>query len=194
MKLDFSVPTPLAYFAALVQLLRSHRTQPVAVRGGNPAQMQAAHAAGLVAAPDMPAARAQPREVIREVVREVQVPVEVPVPAPAPGALVVDKPLRSGQQVYAKGGDLIVLAAVNHGAEVIADGSIHVYAPLRGKAIAGAKGNTEARIFSICMEPELLSIAGTYRTTDTPLPPDVAGKPAQIRLEGDRLVFDPISL
>ena len=93
-----------------------------------------------------------------------------------------------------QGGDLIVLAAVNHGAEVIADGSIHVYAPLRGKAIAGAKGNTEARIFSICMEPELLSIAGTYRTTDTPLPPDVTGKPAQIRLEGDRLVFDPISL
>ena len=179
-------------FAALVQLLRSHRTQPVAVRGGNPAQMQAAHAAGLVAAPDMPAARAQPREVIREVVREVQVPVEVPVPAPAPGALVVDKPLRSGQQVYARGSDLVVLAMVSFGAEVIADGNIHVYAPLRGRAIAGARGDTSARIFSTCLEPQLVSVAGIYRTTETELPDNVRGKAAQVRLDGEKLLIDPL--
>ena len=179
-------------FAALVQLLRSHRTQPAAVRGGNPAQMQAAHAAGLVAAPDMPAARAQPREVIREVVREVQVPVEVPVPAPAPGALVVDKPLRSGQQVYARGSDLVVLAMVSFGAEVIADGNIHVYAPLRGRAIAGARGDTSARIFSTCLEPQLVSVAGIYRTTETELPADVRGNPAQVRLDGEKLLIEPL--
>ena len=179
-------------FAALVQLLRSHRTQPVAVRGGNPAQMQAAHAAGLVAAPDMPAARAQPREVIREVVREVQVPIEVPVPAPAPGALVVDKPLRSGQQVYARGSDLVVLAMVSFGAEVIADGNIHVYAPLRGRAIAGARGDTSARIFSTCLEAQLVSIAGMYRTTETELPDDVRGKAAQVRLDGEKLLIEPL--
>ena len=179
-------------FAALVQLLRSHRTQPVAVRGGNPAQMQAAHAAGLVAAPDMPAARAQPREVIREVVREVQVPVEVPVPAPAPGALVVDKPLRSGQQVYARGSDLVVLAMVSFGAEVIADGNIHVYAPLRGRAMAGARGNTNARIFTTCMEPQLVSIAGIYRTTEVAIPADIVGKPAQVRLAGEKLLIEPL--
>ena len=179
-------------FAALVQLLRSHRTQPVAVRGGNPAQMQAAHAAGLVAAPDLPAARAQPREVIREVVREVQVPVEVPVPAPAPGALVVDKPLRSGQQVYARGSDLVVLAMVSFGAEVIADGNIHVYAPLRGRAIAGARGDTSARIFSTCLEPQLVSVAGIYRTTETELPADVRGNPAQVRLDGEKLLIEPL--
>ena len=179
-------------FAALVQLLRSHRTQPVAVRGGNPAQMQAAHAAGLVAAPDMPAARAQPREVIREVEREVQVPVEVPVPAPAPGALVVDKPLRSGQQVYARGSDLVVLAMVSFGAEVIADGNIHVYAPLRGRAIAGARGDTSARIFSTCLEPQLVSVAGIYRTTETELPADVRGNPAQVRLDGEKLLIEPL--
>ena len=179
-------------FAALVQLLRSHRIQPVAVRGGNPAQMQAAHAAGLVAAPDMPAARAQPREVIREVVREVQVPVEVPVPAPAPGALVVDKPLRSGQQVYARGSDLVVLAMVSFGAEVIADGNIHVYAPLRGRAIAGARGDTSARIFSTCLEPQLVSVAGIYRTTETELPADVRGNPAQVRLDGEKLLIEPL--
>ncbi|NDF46160.1 MAG: septum site-determining protein MinC, partial [Betaproteobacteria bacterium] len=80
-------------------------------------------------------------------------------------------------------------AMVNPGAEVMADGHIHVYAPLRGKAIAGARGDESARIFTACLEAELISIAGTYRTSDTPLPDDVAGKPAQITLQGDKLVM-----
>ena len=184
-------------FPELIALLARFKLKAIAVRGGTVAQTQSAQNAGLIEAPESHAHAARVETVVQEVVREVirEVPVEVPVHVPmAASTMFIDKPLRSGQQVYAKGGDLIVLAAVNHGAEVIADGSIHVYAPLRGKAIAGAKGNTEARIFSICMEPELLSIAGTYRTTDTPLPPDVTGKPDQIRLEGDRLVFDPIAL
>ncbi|RZJ14785.1 MAG: septum site-determining protein MinC, partial [Haliea sp.] len=99
-------------------------------------------------------------------------------------ALIVDKPLRSGQQVYARGRDLVVLSMVNPGAEVIADGHIHVYAPLRGKAIAGARGNADARILSLCMEPELISIAGVYRTSEVPLPAEVRGKPCQVRLDG----------
>ena len=184
-------------FPELIALLGRFKLKAIAVRGGTVAQTQSAQDAGLIEAPESHAHVARIETVVQEVVREVirEVPVEVPVHVPmAASTMFIDKPLRSGQQVYAKGGDLIVLAAVNHGAEVIADGSIHVYAPLRGKAIAGAKGNTEARIFALHMEPELLSIAGTYRTTDTPLPPDVTGKPAQIRLEGDRLVFDPISL
>lgn len=188
-------------FDALLQLLTSFKLKPVAVRGGTVKQTAAALEAGLSEAPDghAAAARAEPvtktvvQEVIREVVREVPVEVRVEVPSSVP-TMVIDKPLRSGQQIYAKGGDLIVMALVNHGAEVIADGNIHVYAPLRGKAIAGAKGNTQARIFSTCMEPELLSIAGTYRTTENPLPANIKGKPAQIRLEGDRLVFDPIQI
>ena len=182
-------------FPELIALLARFKLKAIAVRGGTVAQTHAAQDAGLIEAPESHAHAARVETVVQEVVREVirEVPVEVHVPMAA-STMFIDKPLRSGQQVYAKGGDLIVLAAVNHGAEVIADGSIHVYAPLRGKAIAGAKGNTEARIFALHMEPELLSIAGTYRTTDTPLPPDVTGKPAQIRLEGDRLVFDPIAL
>jgi septum site-determining protein MinC len=186
----------LPNFAGLIELLTKFQLTPVAVRGGNPGQMAAALKAGLGEAPDGQSAPARVETVVQEVVREVirEVPVEVPVQVPtAVPTLVIDKPLRSGQQVYAKGGDLIVLAAVNNGAEVIADGHIHVYAPLRGKAIAGAKGNTEARIFAASMEPELISIAGTYRTTDNPLPPDVVGKPAQIRLEGDRLVYEALS-
>jgi septum site-determining protein MinC len=108
--------------------------------------------------------------------------------------MVINKPLRSGQQVYARGGDLIVLASVNYGAEVIADGHIHVYAPLRGKAIAGAKGNTDARIFTTYLDPELVVIAGTYRTTEYPLSAEVTGKPTQVRLDGERLVFEPLVL
>ncbi len=184
-------------FEALIMLLTSFKLNPVAVRGGTPNQTAAALAAGLGEAPDSHAAPARVETVVKEVVKEViqevirEVPVEVLVPATT---MIIDKPLRSGQQVYAKGGDLIITALVNHGAEVIADGSIHVYAPLRGKAIAGAQGNRSARIFATCMEPELLSIAGTYRTTDTPLPTNVRGKPAHIRLVGDRLVFDPIDI
>ena len=110
--------------------------------------------------------------------------------------MVIDKPLRSGQKVYAKGCDLILLAMVNQGAEVVADGNIHVYAPLRGKAMAGATGNTQARIFSLCLEPELISIAGIYRTSESPLSPEVQGRPAQVRLSNDghdRLLFEALN-
>jgi septum site-determining protein MinC len=180
-------------FPALIALLERHKLKPVAVRGGSAQQLEAAQKVGLGEAPDSHAAPA--RVETREVVREVQVPVEVQVEVPvAMPTMIIDKPLRSGQQVYAKGCDLIVMAAVNNGAEVIADGSIHIYAPLRGKAIAGAKGNLEARIFTMSLAPELISIAGTYRTTENPLPANVAGKPAQVRLEGDRLVFEPLSI
>ncbi|CAN7161641.1 septum site-determining protein MinC [Acidovorax sp. NB1] len=186
-------------FASIVAELRRHSTLPVAVRGGSPAQMDAARAAGLAAAPDAPPARAEApapvQEVVREVIREVEVEVvrEVQVPMPGPGTVVVDKPLRSGQQVYARGADLVVMAVVSFGAEVIADGNIHVYAPLRGRAIAGARGNTEARIFSTCLEPQLVSIAGIYRTTETELPAEVRGKPAQVRLEGEKLLIEPLA-
>jgi septum site-determining protein MinC len=177
-------PEPID-FGAVAALLRQHRTLPVAVRGGSPAQMEAAHAAGLVAAPEAPPARAEPAaSVVQEVVREV--------PVAGPGTVVIDKPLRSGQQVYARGADLVVLAMVSFGAEVIADGNIHVYAPLRGRAIAGARGNTAARIFTTCLEPQLVSIAGIYRTTETALPADVLGKPAQVRLEGEKLLIEPL--
>ncbi len=113
--------------------------------------------------------------------------------APSGTTLVIDKPLRSGQQIYAKG-DLVVLAPVSYGAEVIAEGNIHVYAPLRGRALAGVHGNHDARIFCTCLEPELISIAGIYRTTENPLPADVLGKSVQIRLEQEKLMIEPLRL
>ncbi|MGD9945318.1 MAG: septum site-determining protein MinC [Burkholderiaceae bacterium] len=113
-------------------------------------------------------------------------------PAPAARTIVIDRPLRSGQRVYARDADLVMLAVVSFGAEVIADGNIHVYAPLRGRAIAGARGNTDARIFTTCLEPQLVSIAGIYRTAEVAMPPDVASKPAQIRLVGETLLMEPL--
>ncbi len=187
---------PVIDFAALVDIMRGYRMNPVAVRGGSADQHAAALEAGLAeAAEDVVAtesarssasARKQNvelKEVVKEVIRE------VPTPVPA---IIVDKPLRSGQQVYAKGGDLVVLAMVNFGAELIADGSIHVYAPLRGKAIAGARGNTEARIYASCLEAELISIAGVYRTAENPLPDEVRGKAAQVLLRDDKLVIESL--
>lgn len=115
-----------------------------------------------------------------------------PVPVAGVPALVIDKPLRSGQQVYARGSDLIVLAVVSFGAEVIADGNIHIYAPLRGRALAGARGDTSARIFTTSMEAQLVSIAGTWRTTESGVPEGVTGRPAQVRLDGDKLIFEPL--
>ena len=152
-----------------------------------PAAARAVDAAGAARAVDVQAAA-----------RAVDTPASPPRAAapPAAGAtrptVVVDRPLRSGQQIYARGADLVVLAAVNFGAEVIADGHIHVYAPLRGRAIAGARGNAAARIFSTCMEPQLIAIAGTYRTVETALPDDVHGRPAQVRLEGESIVVEPL--
>jgi len=179
--------------AALLPLLREYRMQPVAVQGANAAELAQALALGLADAADAEAVvpvRSEPRveTIVQEVIREVAVPGE------SVKTLIIDKPLRSGQRVYAKGGDLIVLALVNHGAEVIADGHIHVYAPLRGKAIAGARGDTEARIFAASMEAELISIAGIYRTTENPLPDTVFAKPSQIRLEGEKLVMEALKL
>ena len=188
--------------AALVALLRQYRLVPVAVRGGTAPWRQLAQSLGLVLAPDEARRVPRPREQVvepapttearvaievREVVREIEIP--------APAALVITKPLRSGQKAYARGGDLVVLAMVNQGAEVVADGNIHVYAPLRGKALAGARGDTNARIFALAMEPELVSIAGIYRTSEVALPPGVHGKPAQIRLGGadsDKLIIEPL--
>ncbi|MDO8376912.1 MAG: septum site-determining protein MinC [Aquabacterium sp.] len=202
-------------FKALLPHLRRHGMLPIAAQGGSPAQMAAARAVGLAEAPDAPMARADAapvrdlaREVVREVVREVPVVHEVihevvrevevirPAPAPASGpapVMVVDKPLRSGQRVYARGGDLIVLAVVSVGAEVIADGNIHVYGPLRGRAIAGARGDTSARIYCTCLEPQLVSIAGIYRTTETPLAADVLGQAAQVRLDGEKIIVEPLT-
>lgn len=128
-------------------------------------------------------------------------PATSPAPEPAselppPRTIILDKPLRSGQRFYAKGGDLIVMAMISAGAEVIADGNIHVYAPLRGRALAGASGDKKARIFTTSLEAELVSIAGIYRTFEAGVPADLARQPATVCLveEGSEMRLNVTSL
>ncbi len=120
--------------------------------------------------------------VVRETIRE------VPVPVPT---MVLARQLRSGQRVYARNSDLIVIGVVSRGAEVIADGNIHVYGPLRGKAIAGARGNASARIFTSHLDAELLAIAGIYRVVDADLEPALNKKSVIVELDNDTLKFIP---
>jgi septum site-determining protein MinC len=105
--------------------------------------------------------------------------------------MVVDQPVRAGQRVWAQGCDLIVTATVNAGGEVIADGNIHVYGALRGRAIAGGGDNAEARIFAQNFDPELISIAGYYAVREG-LAGAPIGRAVQVRLTGERMRFDPI--
>ncbi len=200
----------------LIALFKQHRLNPVAVRNA-PAALEAeirAHGLSIdgveqtkpfeLTPPPSPVAEPAPALP--------SAPAAAPAPVPAPAAaqagtaapsaatamalpaMIVDMPVRSGQRIYARGSDLIITATVNPGAEVIADGSIHVYAPLRGRALAGASGQSDARIFSLAMEAELVSIAGVYRTFDEGWQKELAGKPAQIRLKDDRLDIKAIPI
>jgi septum site-determining protein MinC len=181
---------------ALVALLKKYRLNAVAVRGA-PARLH-----DVIRAHDLflddgtsglqtSAGRERDMAAPAETAEPAPVPSSAPAPASAPAApvhaMIVDTPVRAGQRIYARGTDLIVTAVVNNGAELIADGSIHVYAPLHGRALAGASGNASARIFALQLQPELVSIAGVYRTFDEGFPAEVARQPAQIRLVGDRI-------
>ncbi|WP_205231439.1 septum site-determining protein MinC [Azospira oryzae] len=204
-------------WSGLLPLLRRYQVAPIGVRNASPAQAEAARNVGLIvveeaetqvrhsprraeaAAPT--AAAAAPAQAELDIAPANAPANEAPAAAPAPaaaaeaapsGTLVLDKPLRSGQQVYARGGDLVVLAMVSPGAEVIADGNIHIYAPLRGRALAGARGDANARIFTTCFEAELTSVAGVYRTFEPGSEKSLTGKPVQIRLEGEKLVLEAL--
>src|SRR6202042_2970352 len=109
-------------------------------------------------------------------------------PPPAPKTRLITEPVRSGTQIYARGGDLVVTAAVSPGAELVADGNIHVYGALRGRALAGASGDSSARIFCTRLEAELVSIAGRYLVSEQ-LPPETRSFPMQIALVDDQLTI-----
>ena len=195
-------------WTALVALFKRYRLNAVAVRNA-PEELHAEIAAqGLSIDGGAPRPQ-QPQETETAVVaEEAPKPVAVaaaPAPAaasvqvqaapvaPAAATMIIDTPVRAGQRIYARGADLVIMAAVNNGAEIIADGSIHVYAPLRGRALAGASGNTGARIFAASLEAELVSIAGVYRTFENGHPPELAQKQVQVRLTGDRIDVLPIN-
>jgi septum site-determining protein MinC len=168
-----------AEFAETRESLRRHTLTLIGVQNAAPAQLEAAAAAGLASfAPNAPQPnRALPREPPHST---------PPRPAAAIKTRLVTQPVRSGTQIYARGADLVVTAAVGAGAEIIADGNIHVYGALRGRALAGAGGDVEARIFCSRLEAELVSIAGRYLVSEQ-LPAEQQGFAVQIALVDERL-------
>jgi len=185
-------------WSALLTALRGHALHPIGVvaEGGN---LQAARAQGLTqvdlsSPPARPASVPAPEKEVPVVAPDAPAP-QAPAQAPevAPAAMVVNRQLRSGQRVYARNTDLIVIGVVGHGAEVIADGNIHVYGPLRGKAMAGARGDASARIFTTQLDPELVAIAGVYRVIETKLDDSLHGQPCIVQLDGDALQFVPLA-
>jgi septum site-determining protein MinC len=145
----------LINFAELAALFKQMNITLVGVRNGNPEQQLSAKAADIGILPSR-------QETQRQPVRSTLKP-----PAPsASQSKVITQPVRSGQQIYAKDSDLIILNTVSEGAEVLADGNIHIYGALRGRALAGLSGNTEARIFCQNCRAELVSIAGHYQVNE----------------------------
>lgn len=173
--------------AAFAQGVREHHLLPIGFQGGSPAVQQAALEAGLV---PMPAGRAVKLEVARPDPRAAAPQPAAPPPEPAfRPALMITEPIRSGQQIYAEKTDLIVTAAVGHGAEVLADGNIHIYGPLRGRALAGVSGDGAARIFCQSLEAELVSIAGLYQVSED-IDKTMVKKAVQIRLNDGYLQIE----
>ena len=173
-------------FAAL---LRTRGLVPLGIRGGDERWAEAADGAGLsVFAAERPAAPSAP---VPENDQDSMAPTDTgAAEATAVSAgMVVTQPVRSGQQVYARGSDLVVLAPVSPGAEVLADGHVHVYSTLNGRALAGVRGDTNARIFCKSFRAELVSIAGTYGVSEQ-FDEALSGKPVQVSLNGDTLQFE----
>lgn len=191
-------------WVGLQSLLRRYGLQPVALRGAPDYLHDMARRAGLAIL-----------EGTSATIRHAELPVlktePVPPPPAAPvaataapepqktaSAMVIERTIRSGQQIYARGCDLIVLGGVSHGAEVIADGNIHCYGPLRGRVLAGATGDQTARIITTNFGPELISIAGVYRTFEQGIPPAIAGHASHALLrktgESQSLVLEPLQL
>jgi septum site-determining protein MinC len=170
--------------ADLISVCKRHGLRPLAIRTTRTADALAAEELEL---PVLPPSGA--RERILEPVASLKK--EKPEPPPAEPAYrptkVITTPIRSGQQVYAGGGDLIVLAPVSAGAELLADGNIHVYGPMRGRALAGIKGDTNTRIFCRQLVAELVSVAGHYKVSEDLRRDPSWGQPVHISLTGDLL-------
>lgn len=161
----------------LAGLLQAHQLVPVGIRGGGDRWVESAGMAGLAVFP----ADREPTAGKRSGGGEQSEP-----PPVKDTGLLVTQPVRSGQQVYARGGDLVIMASVSPGAEVLADGHIHIYGTLNGRALAGVRGDTEARIFCQGFRAELVSIAGTYGVNEH-FDEKLLGKPVKVSLHGDTL-------
>lgn len=163
---------------ALIQTARSNGMIPVAIQGGSSLHDTLAQCQGLAV---LHASATQDKPIIERSLEHT--------PVEHAKTKLLTTPVRSGQQFVAKGADLIVTSSVSPGAELLADGSIHVYGALRGRALAGISGDKEARIFCQSLEAELVSIAGFYRLSDAIEPHN---GPCQIYLLGDHIQIEPL--
>ncbi|QJE73914.1 septum site-determining protein MinC [Aerophototrophica crusticola] len=193
-------------------LLRNLGMIAIGLQGGTPEQQQAALKAGLAVLPQakgkaetfdpLAGTGRSPAQGVHNIQAQPEPPAPVPAtPAPAPQpevivqrtTMIVTEPVRSGRQLYAAGGDLVVVGPVSPGAELVADGSIHVYGALRGRALAGVSGDQTARIFCQSLEAELVSIAGLYRVSDD-MDKDIRRRQVQIYLDNGYLHIDPVTV
>ncbi|MDR1853645.1 MAG: septum site-determining protein MinC [Azoarcus sp.] len=205
-------------WTGLMSLMRRYRLQPVGVRnlmgdlniegarrvglatldGDIAAATRRPPPAGTVSRPVAAAAAATPT---RPATRESAVPPLHHPPAAAGTSrptLYVERVVRSGQQIYAQGGDLVLMAGSSPGSEVIADGNIHCYGPLAGRALAGARGDANARIVATCFGPELVAVAGVYRTFEGGVPSAYAGQSVVVKLKpsarNQSIVIEPLQI
>ncbi|MEJ5863796.1 septum site-determining protein MinC [Pseudomonas farsensis] len=168
----------------LMRVCRHHGLRTLAIRASRIEDIAAAIAIDL---PVLPPSGARERPL------EPEPEVRKPEPAPAPAepqvrpTRIITAPVRGGQQVYAPGGDLVVTGSVSPGAELLADGNIHVYGAMRGRALAGIKGDTKARVFCLQMTAEMVSIAGQYRVCEDLRREPLWGTAVQFSLSGDVL-------
>jgi septum site-determining protein MinC len=196
--------------AELGRRLRQHELVPIGVQNGSDEQNRAAINCGWSIFPEgraasarIPAPAAEPEQAAPAAAPSVAAPVPevaaahdsataTEAEAATTRARMLTQPVRSGQQVYAHSADLVVLASISPGAELLADGNIHVYGTLRGRAIAGVSGDRAARIFCRSLEAELVSIAGYWQVRDD-LPEALIGKAVQIFLDGERIAIEPLA-
>lgn len=185
----------------LLSLMRRYRLQPVGVRGlSDEAHLAGAKRVGLAAIGNVPTTvGSRPK------------PQTAPMPAgnderqeaataavPSNPTMYVDRFVRSGQQIYAQGSDLVLLAGISPGSEVIADGNIHCFGPLAGRALAGARGDTNARIVATCFGPELVAVAGIYRTFERGVPESIASRAVVVRMrssaKNQSIIIEPLQI
>ena len=186
--------------AELCAILRSLKLHPVAVAGADESLRGAAEAARLgwlATLRDAPRRADDAPEPVRPVAKSADAtaaPDTPAAPARPSGSLTIERPIRSGQQIYARGADLVVIGPVSPGAEVIADGNVHVYGALQGRAIAGASGRRDVGIFTLDLRAELVAVSGIYRTFEDGVPAEHRGRPVRVELGAvaDTLTVRPL--
>ncbi|MCL1860724.1 MAG: septum site-determining protein MinC [Proteobacteria bacterium] len=184
----------------LASLLRRYRLQPVGVCGlTDEALLAGARRIGLAVLGNVPTATGKrPQAQVTAAPASAETSGSATASGSSANTLYIDRVVRSGQQIYAQGGDLVLLAGVSPGSEVIADGNIHCFGPLAGRALAGARGDANARIIATCFGPELVAVAGIYRTFERGIHESIAGRAVVVRMKSSAknqsIIIEPLQI